>query len=567
MENLRWILGRVRPYIFFILLSILGSIAQSAGTASITFIAKAIVDDVFVLRDSDRLYQIIGLFIASAILMQGGMFFSRYMISIASERVLRNIREEIFRRLLFVPYSFFIRHPSGDLISRIVSDVDKVRQILVDNIPTLLREPIVAIVLIGILLYRDIFLTLLLVIVLPIMSFAVKYFGGKKGKHVRMTQEGTAELTQTLSQTIQGIENIKVFSVENKILEAFKRFNQKIYRSSVKAEIYIAGNSAFNYISGYVAISGVFLYGGYRIVEGSLSAGDFISYIAALFLVQPHILHSQKALMDLRGTLPIVARLRELLSLEQEDRGRIPLKDFREKILFQDTKVVVGDKEILKGINIEIRRGMRIGIVGHTGSGKSTLVKIIPRLVEYRGHVFIDDQEIKDLEITSLRSRVGMATQEVFLLNASIRENLLIAKPDATEEELKRALDLALCDFVYRLEKGLDSVVGERGYTLSGGERQRLSLARLFLKNPEIVILDEATSALDMKTEKKVLENLFEFFKGKTMLIVAHRLSNVMECDTIIVMKNGELVEQGSFHTLVERKGEFFRIFKEGKLV
>ncbi len=567
MDNLVWIARKLKPYLPILFLSLLGSLLQSGGATAITLLVKRVIDDVFILKDQGKLSLTILLLLASALLMQVGFFLSKYLLSIASEKTLRDIREEVFEKLLKVPYSFFIKRPAGDIISRIVSDVDRIRQILIDQIPVLLREPLVGVALIGVLLYRDVLLTLFLAVAIPIMSLTVRYFGSKKGKHLRRSQEGTAELTQTLSQTLQGIENVKVFSAERKLLESFRRFNEKIYRSLVKSELYITGNTAINYIFGYLVVAGVISYGGYRILQGHMTPGDFISYLTALFMVQPPLLNSQKALMNLRGSLPVVARVREMLSMEEERDGELEFKGLKEEIEFINAGVLIENRWILKDIKLKIGRGDRVGIVGHTGSGKSTLIKLIPRLIDYTGSIRVDGTELRDFELRSLRSRIGMATQDTFLLNATIRENMLIAKPGATDEEIWEALRLALCDFVEKMDRGLDSVVGERGYSLSGGERQRLSIARLFLKNPEIVILDEATSALDMNTEKKLLRNIFSFFEGRTMLIVAHRLSNVMECDRIVVLKEGEIVEEGNFYTLIERKGEFFRIFKEGKVV
>ncbi len=567
MDNLVWIARKLKPYLPILFLSLLGSLLQSGGATAITLLVKRVIDDVFILKDQEKLSLTILLLLASALLMQVGFFLSKYLLSIASEKTLRDIREEVFEKLLKVPYSFFIKRPAGDIISRIVSDVDRIRQILIDQIPVLLREPLVGVALIGVLLYRDVLLTLFLAVAIPIMSLTVRYFGSKKGKHLRRSQEGTAELTQTLSQTLQGIENVKVFSAEGKLLESFRRFNEKIYRSLVKSELYITGNTAINYIFGYLVVAGVISYGGYRILQGHMTPGDFISYLTALFMVQPPLLNSQKALMNLRGSLPVVARVREMLSMEEERDGELEFKGLKEEMEFINAGVLIENRWILKDIKLKVSRGDRVGIVGHTGSGKSTLIKLIPRLIDYTGSIRVDGTELRDFELRSLRSRIGMATQDTFLLNATIRENMLIAKPGATDEEIWEALRLALCDFVEKMDRGLDSVVGERGYSLSGGERQRLSIARLFLKNPEIVILDEATSALDMNTEKKLLRNIFSFFEGRTMLIVAHRLSNVMECDRIVVLKEGEIVEEGNFYTLIERKGEFFRIFKEGKVV
>lgn len=530
-----------------------------------TLLVKGVVDEVFLLKEREELLKTVTLLLGSALMMQVGFFISKYLVTLAAERILMDVRLEIFRKLLYVPYTYFIKHPTGDLISRIVSDVERLRQVLVEHIPTLLREPLIGFGLAIVLLYRDPILTLVLVALLPVMGYTVKYFGGKKGKHLSRTQEGTAELTQALSQTLQGIENVKVFSAEGKLLSAFRASNEKIFRSSVKTELYITGNTVLNYILGYLVVAGVLLYGGFRVVSGGLTPGDFISYLTALFMFQPPVLSTQKALMSLRGSLPVVERLRYILSIEEESSGKVRFTGLKKGIEFKGVRVRVDGKEIISGLDLSLEVGKRLGIVGRTGSGKSTLVRIIPRLVDYEGSVLLDGEELRELDLKSLRNRIGMATQETFLLNASVRENLLIANPDATEEELMEALRLAECDFVERI--GLDGLVGERGYSLSGGERQRLAIARLFLKNPDVVILDEATSALDMNTEKKVLRNIFGFFKGKTMFVVAHRLSNVVECDRIVVMKEGRIVEEGDFRTLVERRGEFFRIFKEGAMV
>ena len=520
------------------------------------------VDDVFILKDQEKLATTVLLLLGSALVMQVGFFVSRYLVTLASEATLRRIREEIFRKVLFIPHSFFIKHPSGDLISRVVNDVERIRSILTEQFPVLLREPVVAVVLFGVLLYRDPVLTVVLILLVPLMAGMVRYFGSKKGKYLRTTQESTAQLTQVLSQSFQGIENVKVFSAEERIIKQFADWNRRIFRFSVKMDLYVTGNTALNYMFGYTAVAGVLLYGGYRIVEGHISPGDFVSYLTALFMIQPPLLNSQKALMSLKGTLPVVSRVREILGIREERSGGLRFPGLRESIEFRNVRVEVDGKEILRDVNLTIVKGEKVGIVGHTGSGKSTLVRLIPRLLDYEGRILVDGVDLREFDLRSLRDRIGMSTQETFLINGTIRENLTIAKPDATEGEIREALRLALCDFVDQLEDGLDTVVGERGYALSGGERQRIALARVFLKNPEIVILDEATSALDANTEKRILKNVFDFFEGKTILIVAHRISNVTECDRIVVMKEGSIVEEGSFYLLVERRGEFYRIFR-----
>ena len=567
MENLKWVLRRLLPHTPLIALSIAGSIMQSAGATSITLLVKNVVDEVFIIRDYPSLIKTVLLILGSAVLMQSGYFIAKYTIVLASEKTLLSLREELFTKLMRVHYSFFIKHPAGDLISRIVNDIERIKGILTDQIPVLLREPFVAMGLVGVLLYRDPILAVLLLIALPVMAYMVKFFGRKKGKHTRRTQEGMADLTQILSQTLMGVENIKVFSAENRVMEAFRNFNRRIFKASVKSEFYITANTALNYTFGYTVVAGVFFYGGYRIINGALTPGDFVSFLTALFLIQPPLLATQKSLMGIKGNLPIVSRLKEVLELEEERGGTKTFSGLREWISFRDVSVEVEGKNILQNINLEIKRGEKLGIVGQTGSGKSTLVKIVPRLIDYKGSVSLDGTELKDFELVSLRSSIGMSTQENFLINASIKENVLIAKPGASDKEVLNALELAVCDFVWELERGIDTVVGERGFTLSGGERQRIALARVFLKNPDIVILDEATSALDLATEKRVLKNIREFFADKTLLIVAHRITNISDCDRIIVLKEGRIVEEGTFYSLIEKRGEFYKIFQQGKVV
>ena len=558
MADLLWILKRLKPYMHLVVLSLLGSLLQSLGAAGVTLLVKGMVDEVFILKDQEKLASTVLLLLGSAFVMQVGFFTSRYLLAVSSEATLRGIREDIFKKLLFVPHTFFIKHPTGDLISRVVSDVDKVRSILTEHLPVLLREPVVAVALFFVLLYRDPLLTLILIVLLPPMVLMVRYFGGKKGKHMKRAQESTAQLTQVLSQSFRGIDNLKVFMAESRVMKQFSEWSKRVFRSSVKIELYVTGNTALNYLFGYTAVAGVLLYGGYSIVKGYLSPGDFVSYLTALFMLQPHLISSQRAFMGLKGSLPVVSRIREILLLKEERSGTLRFPGLREMIEFRNVRVSVDGKEVLRDVNLVLFRGERVGIVGHTGSGKSTLVKLIPRLVEYEGEILVDGTDLKEFDLRSLRERIGMSTQENFLINGTIRENLLIAKPDATERELREALSLAVCDFV----DDLDLQVGEGGRSLSGGERQRIALARIFLKDPEIVILDEATSALDANTEKRVLRNIFEFFEGRTVIVVAHRLSNVTECDRIVVMKEGRVVEEGSFYLLVEKRGEFYRIFK-----
>ncbi len=538
----RWLASLVRPHAYLLILSLVGSVIQSAGTAGLTLTVKTLVDDVFLLRNPELLTQTILLLVAYGFGAQLGLFLSSFSIQVLAERVVKDLREKIFKRFLRAPLNVFLSSSSGDFIARTVSDLEGIRFVLSDQLPKLVREPFVILALFSVLLYRDAFLTLLLLFFFPGIYLLTKYFAAKKKKHLSRQREAVSRLTSLLAESFRGIENIKLFLAESRFLKWFSEISESFYRYSVRLALYITGNTVLNYLFGYSVVATLLFIGSLRIVKGDVSAGDFVSYLTALFMIQKPIMDLQKAVMNFKGSYPLFERIRFLLEVPTERSGTKLFKGLKREITFLDVSVQVNGKDILRDIKVSIRKGEKVGIRGPTGSGKSTFVRLIPALLEYEGRILLDDMELREFELTSLRRAVGFVTQEVFLFRGTVRENLLIANPRASDEEMKRALELALCDFILKSPEGLNYPVEEGGKNLSGGERQRLSLARLFLKNPEIVILDEATSALDRDTEAKILENLFTYFRDRTMFVVAHRESNLAYCETILNFEGGRLV-------------------------
>ncbi|WP_461832173.1 ABC transporter ATP-binding protein [Aquifex sp.] len=547
MNNFRWLLSQVKPYTPLILLSFIGSAVQSAGAAYVALLIKKIVDNVFILKNQSELLLYTFLLILGAVVMKLGFFISSFSLSYASEKLVNELRSNVYEKLLKVPLNYFLYTHSGDIISRIVSDIENFKQIFSEYVPKLLREPFIIIALLGVLVYRDFVLTLFIFLLFPTMAFLTKYFSEKKKKHLSNQRKNVSLLTGTLTETFRGIENIKVFLAEKFFIERFRSFLEMLFRSSVKIDLYVLGNTAMNYLFGYFAVGLILLAGGYRIVQGSITTGDFVSFLTALFMVQKPIMDFQKAVMNLRGSAPVFERIRELINLPEEKGGNEVFEGLKEKISFIDVSVKVGDKYILKNINLEVKKGEKIGIKGHTGSGKSTFVRIIPRLVEYEGRVLFDGRELSLFDLISLRKRIGFLSQEIVLFKGTVRENLLIANPKAEERDMIRALELAKCDFILEDPEGLDREIEEGGKNLSGGERQRLAIARVILKNPEIIILDEATSALDEKTEREVVDNLFNHFSDRTFFVVAHKPYSLSKCDRIVEFEKGTLRELSHF--------------------
>jgi subfamily B ATP-binding cassette protein MsbA len=548
MDNVKWLLLRLGPYWYLILLALFGSLLESVGTTGVSLVVKNLVNNVFLVKSYQELIKVVLFLLTFALLNQLGNFLASIFINLYSELEVKRTRKEVFNRLLKAQYGMLSKSSSGDVITRFISDMQAYRSLLGDHLPQLFRDPITVVALLGVLFYRDWLLTTLLGVLLPLLAFAVRYFGHKKGKHIKRLQESVGMMTQSLTNVLKGYENIKTFSSERKFLRWFKDFNERVFKASMKSTLYSTTNSVFNFALGYLVVSAIILYGGVRVIQGGLTAGDFVSYITALFLIHQPLTEVQKGLMEVRANIPILTRIRELLHIPQESSGVIIFQGLKEGINIKDLRVELGPELMLKGINLEIKKGEKIGIIGHTGSGKTTFLRALAGLLLYEGSIKYDEAELKEINKKSFRRHIGFFTQQPFIFAGSVRENLLIAKPNANDQEIKQALELSACDFVKSLEQPLE----EGGGNLSGGEMQRLALARLFLKNPDIIFLDEATSSMDVKTEQIVLKNIFEFFNDKTIILVAHRFSNILLCDRVLAFKDGQVLSQGKPQQVIQ---------------
>jgi ABC-type multidrug transport system, ATPase and permease components len=414
MEQIKWLLSNLKPYWALVSLVIFGSILEGLGTSFMTYLVKRIMDDVFILKESNKLYMILYLFAAAAVIIQIGFFLRNFLMNMVSEKLLMDFREKMFSSLLYSKVDFFINHPSGDIISRFNNDINSIKNILIDYMLSLIKEPITVLLLLGVLIYRDIYLTVIIIFAFPIISYSVKYFGTKRAKYVKLNQERLGIINQHVTQLISGIENIKIFGAENKFLERFVQANKNLFKAGIKTIFYTVMNSIFNQSTGYIVFGLVLLYGGYRIVHGYTSAGNFISYITALLLIQMPIMETQKGFMNMRSSIPLVKRVQEMLLLQKEKDGTIDINNLLVPIVMKNVYVTIDSKEILKDINLTINPGEKIGIVGPTGAGKSTLLDILPKLVSYKGDVYIKDKSLEDITNKSIRSKIAFASQHVF---------------------------------------------------------------------------------------------------------------------------------------------------------
>ncbi|MFN3975569.1 MAG: ABC transporter ATP-binding protein [Aquificaceae bacterium] len=546
MENIKWLLHRLKAYWYYILLSLLGSFFEATGTAGISLLIKSLVDKVFLLKEGEEIWKIVLMLLGFVLLSQLGNFMVSFFSALYTETELKKLRKEAFARLLRADYSAFLGVLPGEFASRVLSDMNLYRQLIGSYAIKLLRDPITVLFLMGVLVYRDWLLTLSLLLLAPVLFFAIRYFGSKRGKHIERAQRGYASVADKLFSSFIGFESIRSFKAKDVFEKVFQDLNARLFRSNLKSEVYFALNSVFNYTFGYTVVALVILYGGYRIAEGALTPGDFISYLTALVFLQTPLMETQKGFMEVRASLPVVKRIKEVLELKEEEGGQVSLKDFKEALKIEGMRVRVrGDRVLLEDINLTVKRGEKVGIMGDTGSGKSTLLRALAGFLPYEGSAKIDGVEISQIKREDLRELLLLLSQEPFVFPGSVRENLVIGG-EGNQEELWKALSLAGCDFV----KDLDQQIEPK--SLSGGERQRLALARVFLKNPQILLLDEATSALDAKREEEILNNLFSHFSNKTLILVAHRFSNLLRCDRVAVLKEGRIVFEGKPKEAIE---------------
>ncbi|RUM57409.1 MAG: ABC transporter ATP-binding protein [Persephonella sp.] len=565
-NSLKFIISLYKKHSILFVFALIGSVLEAGALSGFVYILKNVIDDIFVEKNYNKLILIISILISLAIFKQIGFFLKNYLYPVIILKIIRELREKIYKNILEAEISYLNRLSIGEIVSRATNDIERFSIMLSSLGTNVITETLTIIGIIGLLIYTDWKLFLIFVIVIPFLALVLNHFGEKRKKYAKLVQESLAEFTSHLSQILNGLETVKLFKKEV-FQRIFNKLNQKLFQREVKSRLYETVYLSSVEIIAYIGVVGIISYGGYRVIKGEITAGQFFSFLGGVLVLVNSMQILQRGLVNLKGITPIIERLQTLLNIPKEKGGTKPFKSLKKEITYQNAYVKIGDREILNNINLKIRKGEKVAIIGLSGSGKTTLVKLLPRLIkDYDGKILIDETELTKFEISSLRERFGVLSQEVFIFNDTVRNNLLIAKPNAKEEELFEALKKAKAEFIFKLPEGLDTKLGEKGSVLSGGERQRLALARLFLKNPEILIIDEGTSALDVETEEKVAKELIKSFKDKTVLMITHRLSLLNVVDRVIVMENGKIVEEGRVKELKLRNGllnRFLQISKE----
>jgi subfamily B ATP-binding cassette protein MsbA len=556
----------VKPYWARLVGAMACMVCVSAASAASAFLVKPVLDDVFFKKDLMMLklvpLAIVGIFILKGLFDYG----QGYLMSFVGQRIITDLREKIYHHVQSLALPFFTKNPTGVLMSRILNDVNLVQGAVTDAVTGLLKDIFTIIGLVFVVFYRDWQLALIALVVFPVAIYPIVKFGRKLRSYSTHTQTTMADLSTMLLETISGTRIVKAFNMENYERRRFSKINEKLFRIIVKSFRVRAVSHPLMETLGGLGIAAIVFYGGYNVIHGAATPGTFFSFLAALLMLYEPVKRLSNVNNSIQQGLAGASRIFEVLDTVPEIRNKPGARDLgqiREGIEFQNVSFKYEENWVLKNINLQIKVGEVVAFVGSSGGGKTTLVNLVPRFYDVNsGRLLIDGQDIRDLTVESLRGKTAIVTQQTILFNDTVENNIAYGNIGQPHEKIVEAAEAAFAhNFIRNLPEGYKTLIGEQGVKLSGGERQRLSIARALLKNAPILILDEATSSLDSESEVEVQKALDFLMRGRTTLVIAHRLSTIRKADRIIVLSNGGIVEEGKHEELLQREGEYRKLY------
>ena len=561
------LLQYLKPYVWpYFVLAMVCMLGYSATEGALPFLVQWMMDDVFVKRDIAMLHYlpaaIIGIFLIRGSLNFGQSYLSDYV----GLRIVQDARNVLARHLQFMSLSFFSRHSSGTLISRVASDATLLRSALTDALASFLKDTTSLIVLVVVAFIKDWFLASLAFVVFPASVLPVMRLSKKVKRFARRGQISTGALTVFLQESIQGNRIVKAFGMEEYEIHRFTKESSRLFKQSLRGSRIRGIVSPMMELLAAFGIGAVVWYGGASVVAGGRTPGEFMAFMTAMFLMYQPFKSLTRTYTILHQGLAGAERVFEILDEPpsiQDKPDAIIAPRFAKAIEFHDVSFAYGSKPVLTHVNLTVRAGEVVALVGMSGAGKSTLADLIPRFYDVTsGQITIDGVDIRDVSLASLRCQIGIVTQHTYLFDDTVRNNIAYGDPERGMDGIIAAARAAHADeFIRSMPNGYDSFVGEMGMQLSGGQRQRLAIARAVLKDAPILILDEATSSLDSDSERMVQEALENLMTQRTTLVIAHRLSTIRNADRIVVLVNGTIAEEGTHEELLARKSEYSRLY------
>ena len=551
-----------KDYIPHFIFAIIGMGLASGGTAVSAYLVEPVLNKIFVEKNEKLLYILPCAIIAIYVIKNIGTFMQAYFTAYIGQDTIRRFREKMVANLLNLDMDFFNEFRTGELISRTTNDIDRIRSIVSSIIPELIRESVTIIGLLCVVIYQSPKLAFFALVIMPVAIYPISRLAKRMKKISKQSQEKTSDITSALSEIFTNIEIIKANNAQKYEHSRFVDENNKFFRLNLKSVKIEQLVSPLMETIGSIGVAAVIIIGGKDVIDGHINMGAFFSFLTALFMLYTPL----KRIVNIYNKMQdaIAASERTFFLMDKVSQIKDGQKELNEEInliKFNDVRLSYGDKEVLKGINLEANKSEFIALVGSSGGGKSSLMNLLMRFYDVNGgEILINGINLKDIKIHSLRQNIGLVTQRVYIFNDTVAKNVAYGR-EFNEDAVVNALKLANAyEFVSKLDNGINTILNEFGTNLSGGQRQRIAIARALYQNPQILIFDEATSALDNESEKEITKAINNLRSKKIIFVIAHRLSTVENADKIAVLSDGKIIDSGSDEELSKRNEIYARL-------
>jgi len=539
----------------------------AASTSATAYLMKPAIDEVFIRHDTMKL-KLIPIVVVILFFLRGlGYYGQEYLMNFVGQGIIKRLRDSLYVHIQDLPFSFFQAEKTGALMSRITNDVNIIRNMVSTAVTGLMRDCLTIIGLSCVIFYMDWKLALSAIVVLPLAFYPVVEFGRRVRRVSTGCQESMADLSAFLNETIAAQKIVKAFGMESYEKQRFFDKTEKLFKLEMKGVVAKSLTSPIMEFLGGLGVAFIIGYGGYRVISGTATPGSFFAFIGAVIMLYDPIKKLSRVNATIQEGLAAADRVFDIIERKsdiKEDPNPIIIQPGAHRVTFKNVYFGYNETMVLKNINLDVRPGEILAIVGTSGGGKTSLVNLIPRFYDVaRGSILIDDIDIRKASISSLRKQIAIVTQEPILFNDSIRNNIAYGNPNASIDAIENAAKAAYAyDFIQRFPDKFNTEIGDLGSRLSGGEKQRICIARALLKDAPILILDEATSSLDSESEMLVQRALENLIQGRTTFIIAHRFSTIGYADRIIVINEGRIVEEGTHQELLSCSGEYCKLYQ-----